>query len=514
MCKKMYENFTSEKKFSLDLYYMKKYEKETNYIKLIKKKLWKLKKSSEIDKIKKLGKVSGSIITFQIDEKIYHTKVKFKILKLKEMEMKIYKKLKKDKHKNILFLSYDDFRDKILTNKIEKKDVIMNHINLKKFKKAMKIINDIYKNIMSYESRLFFAFQYLADLNDRMTFYYRYLNENKINKINNINVIHISKHNDAIEWIFKNEKGDLGTILHFDSHADTNPVIHKKDFYQSFIKKTEYTPNDIYLLNSYCNDIGSVITPLILSYKKNNGFIWMTPKWVPERFSKIDSFIYHDKKTNHAKIISNENTPLYDNSMELYLVDDLKFVPLVDKEVDLVDFNRKKTYLENENAKNKDNIKFTYITAQVRDFDKIFDDISDNYILNLDLDYFVSYGTDSSFDKHVIGYDTESHHRVKTDFHAPYRCPKLITNVPKKFEYEMNLIRWRVNKFLNFIVKLKEKGKKPSTIIICDSTSVDTPFYTHNVKPPVSELSNIFVPKYYAFWLHNTVLGQLKKIFK
>ena len=83
-----------------------------------------------------------------------------------------------------------------------------------------------------------------------------------------------------------------------------------------------------------------------------------------------------------------------------------------------------------------------------------------------------------------------------------------------EFSYEMKLIRWRINKFLNFIIKLKDKGKKPSTIIICDSTSVDIPFYTHNIKPPVSELSNIFVPKYYAFWIHNTILGNLKEIFK
>ena len=69
-------------------------------------------------------------------------------------------------------------------------------------------------------------------------------------------------------------------------------------------------------------------------------------------------------------------------------------------------------------------------------------------------------------------------------------------------------IKNRMNIFLKGIKYLKNKGKIPSAIIICDSTSA--PFakrskhHTHY---------NEYVPQQYALWIHMTIQSGLKKIF-
>ena len=93
---------------------------------------------------------------------------------------------------------------------------------------------------------------------------------------------------------------------------------------------------------------------------------------------------------------------------------------------------------------------------------------------------------------------------------------KRVWKVEEQLQRELYIIRKRLDNFLLFIKTLKDHGKIPKLIIICDSTRVDFTndelgqgFITLNE----TELVNEYTPKYLAFWLHNTMLRHLKLLF-
>ena len=149
-----------------------------------------------------------------------------------------------------------------------------------------------------------------------------------------------------------------------------------------------------------------------------------------------------------------------------------------------------------------------------------YNSFPNDYILNLDIDYFVTYGGTSYYSYRD---DPISYNRTEIDFKRSVKDPVYEVSVAKRLSYEINIIRKRIDNFLLIIKKLKENGKIPSFIILCNSTSVDksksyflepwenTDIYKEKIG--LIETTNDYTPKYLTVWLQNTLFNHLHNIF-
>ena len=125
-------------------------------------------------------------------------------------------------------------------NNLITKDICNNHLKI--------IYKCYYLVVNKMEDFIIDCKRILEELNDRITFYYRFINLNGLFDINynnkNIKVIKVSKHHHAVEWIYRNVKDNLGTVLHVDSHADMNPIGNDCKFIKSCIDNSDFSFNN------------------------------------------------------------------------------------------------------------------------------------------------------------------------------------------------------------------------------------------------------------------------------
>lgn len=380
----------------------------------------------------------------------------------------------------------DDEYDRYISNmekKIIKIDNYLRHqelkiyknpkiLNIEKLKKNLKKIDRIYQYLSNIDNFLF-KIPILEEINDRITFYYKYMNDNDFIKIKNIPVYQFSKHHHAVEYVYKNINKKPGTILHVDTHADMNEIKNSRNFLKNYVKNSnKHELNE--KLNDIINDIGGVLVPMLLPYDKNKGIFWLTPDWVTEPYNTSNiKLAIHEKKS----YFYGGNCPKYTIKVNKQITDN-----------------------------NDLDVEFT--TSNVHYADNMIYKISDKYILNIDLDYFVCYGTPCyGFE----GNDAISHNRTKLDLGYALKDDYEYERVENEIYYEMQLILKRIDNFIKFIRKLKENNKTPSMIIICDSTRVNFSNYNFSKKYE-TEVYHEFMPKYLCFWVHNILTLQLKKI--
>lgn len=362
--------------------------------------------------------------------------------------------------------------------RIKEYEIIKNKykIKMKDLKYSLNKIHNIYQYLTNVESMLD-KIVHLEELNDRITFYYRYMNDNNYITIKDIPVVQISKHHHAVEYMYKYIKNKPGTILHVDTHADMNPIKNKREFFIDYIKSEKISKSQDMRFHKSISDIGGVLVPMLLPYEENNGIFWLTPDWVTEPYN---SSIIRLAKNEKESYFYGGTCPKY-------------------------------TIKEDKDTCNGDDISLEFTTSNVRYAINKVDKISDNYILNIDLDYFVSYGSPSYGTE---GNDAISHGRTILDTGYSLKNESVFSQKENELFNEKNLILKRIDNFLIFIKELKLKNKMPSLIIICDSTRVNYCNYNHKYMIHESEISHEFMPKYFSFWVHNIVLTNLKKILQ
>ena len=89
----------------------------------------------------------------------------------------------------------------------------------------------------------------------------------------------------------------------------------------------------------------------------------------------------------------------------------------------------------------------------------------------------------------------------------------------KEISNELDIIRKRIDEFLVLIKDLKDLNKKPSLIILCNSSQhninlfkepwFNTEFDIYNIMDEKNE----YTPKYLSMWLQYTLIMHLKEIF-
>jgi hypothetical protein len=388
-----------------------------------------------------------------------------------------------DDDQYLRFLS--NIEEKVLKINTSLRDSEINIVKGKKkittelLNKSLLKIDSIYQYLCSTDGFLFKK-RHLEELNDRMTFYYRYMNDKNYVKAGSIPIIQISKHHHAVEYMYNYIKETPGTILHVDSHADMNEVKNNKAFFRECVNSKKLDKDQRKRFQRLITDIGGVLVPMLLPYNKNNGVFWLTPDWVTEPFN-----------SSSVKLSSNEEfSYFYGGTCPKYTVKE-------DRQENLYDDNDIDVQFTTSN------IKYASIKAN---------NISNNYILNIDLDYFVTYGGPSYGHD---GLDAISDYRTKLDCGYAMKDPNENEKKERELLLEQDLILKRIDNFFVFLKHLKSRNKLPSMIIICDSTCVDYCNYNYKNKYTKyeSEMNHEFMPKYFSFWVHNIVLLNLVKMF-
>ena len=383
--------------------------------------------------------------------------------------------------KEYLIYSSNNFenRTKIIQNIIENIDL----------KEELNIINTCYCYLMQLElsESLMRFYPIFYELHDRLVFYYRAMNEKIYFKKYDMKIINVNKHNHCVNYVLKNFKtSELPSVLFFDSHSDTNTPM----------KLSIDSDND-------STDIGSVNIPIFSKYKKNNGLFWIVPE--SHCWSHAKSTIGIDNK---LKMINLSDVEIIKEKLDNYnnIIFHIDFKQKVDKNINIDDL-----------------IKVEYNLTDINSFN-FFNNITNNYILNIDLDYFISYGRINSDDILNNNFDENEHDQSTSnieeiDFDASSSNISLHSKTVNKLNNEIKSIRQQIDKFLIFINKLKEEGKIPKMIILCDSSRVNFSLIDSCVGSgdflgnKGYTMTNEFLPKRYAFWLRNTLIEQIKLLF-
>ena len=367
--------------------------------------------------------------------------------------------------------------------KIKTIDYLIKNINLKKdLDLIRKCYNFLANSNYSWLSSTNYTLIY--ELHDRLNFYYRIMNEKIIFKNNNIKIINVNKHNHCVHYIFKHFNTDtLPSMIFFDSHPDMN------------------YPTGNYI-NNYDNDnncLGSVNIPLLLEYKNNNGINLIVPDDHPYSYTKTKMYM------NNKYIFSKK--------------DDTQFLKQTTDKNGNISINYIIKYSQH-NDNNTSILKtFDYTITNIEYF-KFYENITQQYILNIDLDYFISQGNTTS-DDYNSNFNSNTD-IISSELQNIYFEAQEDEHIQKLISIEITYIRNKINKFLLFINNIKQYGKIPKMIIICDSSATSISLFGNHTgigENSVKQngycnnlMSNRFLPKRYSFWLRNTLIHNIKII--
>ncbi len=313
-----------------------------------------------------------------------------------------------------------------------------------------------------------------------------------IKNIGNIPCTIVTKHNHILPfYMMQNIDKENTTILHFDTHPDMNPVKNNDklpELYEIF-KKT----NNLNMLDK-CQeivwDIGAAISGVFFTTGIQN-YIWCTPSWIPD--TDINSQFFMKKNKNELILSTNDekldNDPLVDVYYTSKIGSDIK----------------KYCKFKTMDSNNKTNLK------------NLIDIIgkSQKYILDIDLDYFVCNGMKLNLSEYMKEpYDVASYYRTKTiiiNEDSPrnmYDKSDILSQYEKDIKKELGMINKRIKKFLSLIHSLKMKNYIPTQISICDSTNL-----SFSLCKKCNSISNGYMPKNLAYYIHNEIFTGLKNIF-
>ncbi len=347
-------------------------------------------------------------------------------------------------------------------------------------------INDIY-NILIDRRKFGLDQDIWAELHFLSVYIYPY-----IKTIGNIPCTIVTKHNHILPfYMMQNISQNDTTILHFDTHPDMNPVKNNDklpDLYEIF-KKTG-NPDMLNKCQDIVWDIGSAISGVFFTTGIQN-YIWCMPSWIPDK--NIDSQFFIRKNKNELILSTN------DKKLDGDPLVDVNYTSKIGYDT------RKYCKFQTMETNNKTNVK---------NLSEIIGE-SKKYILDIDLDYFVCNGMKLNLSEYIKDpYDVQSYYRTKTmiinEDNPRNQDEKtdILIQYEKDLKKEIRMINKRIKKFLNLIHSLKMKKYIPTQISICDSTNL-----SFSLCKKCNSVSNGYMPKNLAFYVHNEIITGLENIF-
>jgi hypothetical protein len=300
----------------------------------------------------------------------------------------------------------------------------------------------------------------------------------------------VTKHNEIVSFYMEQEISKTSsTILRFDTHADLNPI-QESAYLPVIYQKYLDTKDSKYLRDAQklVWDIGAAKSGVLFATGIRD-LVWGIPQWVPDANVTIKYGIKKNKK--NMSLITDD---VHAKGMNEWAI------------------QRMKSSLPQR----------TFSKAQTgrlskRTLERIIKMIKSNgneYILDIDLDYFICNGQpfDKSYWKEL--YDLQSFHRTQTrEINEDVPRSKLektaeLKKYERKLQNEIRQVNQRIKTFFKILKDLKRQGLKPSHITLCDSTNV---LFSDCIS--CNSFSNGYVPLNLALYVHTYVEHYLHKLF-
>jgi len=359
-----------------------------------------------------------------------------------------------------------------------------------KYSKAFTIMTRVTQKLLVRDNYVAFRPMW-EELHDRMVYYYEYLNESNLSKA--MPLFRETLHNEVVKWWLEcKTRGKLAsTLLHFDTHDDMGlPTTSKYllkggSLYEEGVK------------DGACGQIYWPVTCILLS-KAVDHVVWCTPKWIYDDDVGYDQVLVCWKDGDDFVYLRDK-----DQSKDKYRMDsDVALVkgPVQD------DKDKYKFYHPHRFNRVKSHSKGGWTKLS-----KIVDE--KKFILDIDLDFFVTNGDKISQKEYRDNFsDIESTGRVHglpgiLVPRATYDDPHS-KEVIKALNKEAKLIHKRVNKFLEGLGSMKDKGMVPSCISLSDSAPS---FMSGDTSRAV--FTNQYTPKYFIPLLHGLLISGLHSLY-
>lgn len=333
------------------------------------------------------------------------------------------------------------------------------------------------------------------ELHDRMGYYFDYLNKYNLKNCQ-IPLIRTSLHNRFASWFYQGNFKNYGSVVvHVDSHDDLQLPDPK-----GTILKSGYVDRNG-MIKGGCSQINYTVTCLLLSGQIDR-VAWMIPNWVYDDNYQVDQLLTYNKKSKELMYYRSKSGSKKDNYRykdEIELVSDKKINKMKEDSNMVI----------NEFELNR--IRATKVIGWKK-VKKILNE-GESFILNIDLDYFVTNG-DKYKRSHYQKYfdDLESDLRVHGD--PGIRMPREMYTDDKSLEHikllrrELKAIDKRIDVFIQGLRWLNERGHQPSLIGIAGSTPS---FFSGDVE--VAVYTNNYTPKYFVPYLQARLIKEFKKLY-
>jgi hypothetical protein len=310
----------------------------------------------------------------------------------------------------------------------------------------------------------------------------------------------ITKHNYILrDFMKRNLHLSNDTLVHFDTHDDFNTVDGNKilpELYRKYLQTKKET--FIQEAQDIVHDIGAAVSGLLLT-TGNRDNVWVVPNWIPDKNGSLSYFMRVNKKS----ITFVTNDPHHVNFKGKLKEDSFSDVRVKVPEGEKRIYGK---YQVTNNAKWRKNI------SHLRDA------IARNgrtFILDIDLDFFVSNGEELTDEYFHDGQDVKSDLRVQeteVNLENPrdaFEKTDKFLNLKKKMNKEVAAITDRIKNFQRTLKFLKDDGFVPSLINICDSTNVE---FVTNCAACTSTCNN-YMPKHLALFVHTKVRDLLEDLY-
>lgn len=359
-----------------------------------------------------------------------------------------------------------------------------------KYREAYQLIQSVTKLLVTKKN--FVAFRPMwEELHDRMVYYYDFLNKENINQ--DIPLFRETLHNELVKWWLRCKKRGIvdGPLVHFNTHDDMG----LPDPSSQLLKKNGRL-DEQKVQRGACGKIFWPVTCMLLS-KGINHVIWAMPKWVYDDNAEFQQVLMTDNSNELIYL-----RPRGQKKDKFRLTGDIEIA----EEGELDDPSKYKFFHPHQ----LNRIKVASASAWKRLGNLIN---SNKFILDIDLDFFVTNGDKHSLASYQKDFDDiESTGRVHgmPGVLAPREAygDDISKNYIRNLNKEIRMVRERVKIFLSGLATLKKMGITPCCISISDST---TSFFSGKSYRAV--LTNQYTPKYFVPVLYELLISGMRKIY-